>query len=96
MIVVLLGDSMVELNNSYGVIEFILSVLFELLIDTNQIYQVQFRSLPKLFLQKFTLLWVPSAGVLQLVPWWAHISFFQQQWYIPLDTWPPQPPCQFP
>ena len=69
----LLGGSIVELRNSSGAIEFILSITSELLIDTDPNCKVQFRSMLNIQLQIVAFSWWPFAGVIQLVPRWAHI-----------------------
>ena len=51
MIVVLLGGYILELCNISGVIKFMLSITFELLVDTDLTCLVQLRLLPKIRLQ---------------------------------------------
>ena len=62
MIMLLLGGSKVDLHNSYDVIEFMLSVTFELLVDTDPTCQPQLRLLPDIQLVAVTVLWWPSVG----------------------------------
>ena len=62
MIVLLLGGSKVDLQNSSNVIEYMLSVTFELLVDTDPTCQPQLRFLPDIQLVAVTVLWWPSVG----------------------------------
>ena len=62
MIVLLLGGSKVSIHNSYYVIEFMLSVTFELLVDTNPTCQSQLRLLPDIQLVSVTVFWWTSGG----------------------------------
>ena len=69
---------MVEINNSYDVIEFISSIKFELLSGIDPACQVQLHSLPDILLENVGFYWWISAWVLQLVPWWSHITCFRK------------------
>ena len=62
MIMLLLGGSKVDLHNSYDVIEFMLSVTFELLVDTDPTCQSLLRLLPDIQLVAVAVLWWPSIG----------------------------------
>ena len=62
MIMLLLGGLKLNLHNSYDVIEFILSVTFELLVDTKPTFQSQLRLLPDIQLVAVTVFWWPSGG----------------------------------
>ena len=86
---------MIGICNSFGLIEFILSVSFELLVYIEWTCQVHLSLLPIIQLKIVVFFWRTSAGVLQLVPLYVHKSCSQQYWSRPLDGQSPQPCFQF-